>query len=103
MDPETIQRIAQKEIIPLSEQDVVGHYHLHRFKKTKHPIPGTQLRIERERELIHQAKLALLNSNEVLNVSLQVLASKGTKEISSDQDRLGFKMGKIADLLSSQT
>lgn len=54
-----LEQVASKDI-PYTSFDFAGRYHLRNIK-SKFPIPGTQIRIEKERELVISAKETLVN------------------------------------------
>ncbi|GLD93691.1 hypothetical protein PINS_up002296 [Pythium insidiosum] len=64
LDAEALQATASKqEVQDMKQLNTRGKYHL-RYMKSAYPIAGTQLKLEKERELILAAKKKLLLSKE---------------------------------------
>ena len=78
MDAITVSNLAKKTS-PLTEFDFKGHYHL-RSIQHEYPIPGTQLRIERERQLMSQARQSLLERRQSVNTVTGKTSRRNSKQ-----------------------
>lgn len=107
---EELERIATRDTIPYTDHVFTGKYHLKNIA-SKYPIAGTQLRIERERELSIAAKTRLLEvqSEEIrakrmpnaLRISNKQSRDKEAFQLSRDMSRLEHRFTKMNTMLET--